>query len=88
MSKNERKSNIRLHSILAIASFVVGTLLGSLCLFAVAPYGEISNSALGLISEFLILAGTLLGFKVNFDLRQQKFEADINHKISQYDTNN
>lgn len=64
----------------AIASFSAGTIIAFLCLFAVEPYGEISNSALSAVSEFLILCGALLGIKCHFDHRLNQFEAQINKK--------
>ena len=46
------KNPTKLQSILAVASFIVGTVIGCISLFVVPPPGEITNSALGLTSEF------------------------------------
>lgn len=72
----------KLQAILAIASFSVGTLISCICVFFIEPIGEISNSALGLTSEFLVLAGALLGIKVVFDNKLHKFEAEIIERIN------
>lgn len=67
--------------ILAICSFFAGVLLASVCLFAVPPYGEISNSAISIVSELLVLSGALLGIKTNYDVKIQKFEAELNERL-------
>lgn len=64
----------------AIASFSTGTVLAFLCLFAVQPYGEISHSALSIVSEFLVLCGALLGIKSHFDSKLEQFSAEIKKK--------
>lgn len=65
---------------LAVASFTVGTIIALVCLLLIEPKGEISNSGLTLTSEFLILAGALLGIKVSFDAKLQKIMAELNAK--------
>lgn len=65
---------------LAIVSFGVGVVLASLCLFVVPPYGEISNSAISIVSELLVLCGALLGIKTSFDVKLHKFESELNRK--------
>ena len=66
---------------LAIASFCVGTLIACVCLFVIDPLGDIETSAISLVSEFLILCGALLGAKVAFDLKLQRFEGDLHKKV-------
>lgn len=58
---------------MAVASFTAGILIACVCLFIVPPPGEISTSALSLVSECLILAGALLGVMLSFDAKLQKF---------------
>lgn len=65
---------------MAIASFIVGTILTTICLFVVPPIGEIAYSALSVISEFLVLCGALLGVSLSFDIKLKKFENKIINK--------
>lgn len=67
----------RLQGHLAIASFSVGSVIALICLFCVPPVGEISNSAISIFSELLILCGALLGIKVVFDLKLNHFASKI-----------
>lgn len=67
----------RLQGHLAIASFSVGSVIALICLFCVPPIGEISNSAISIVSELLILCGALLGIKVVFDLKLNHFASKI-----------
>lgn len=67
----------RLQGRLAVASFAAGILIASICLFAIKPYGEIHETAIAITSECLILCGALLGIKVGFDVKQMRFEHDI-----------
>lgn len=68
---------------LAIASFGTGCLIACICLFFIDPKGEISNSAISIVSEFLVLAGALLGIKSSFDLKMQRFEAEVRRKAQE-----
>ena len=79
------KNPTRIQSGLAIASFTVGTIIGCIALFVVPPPGEITNSALGLTSEFLVLCGALLGVSVAFDYKLSKFETRVKHTLSDND---
>lgn len=74
-------NSTRLQGGIAIASFSVGTLISCVCLFVIAPFGKIDTSAISLVSEFLILCGALLGAKVAFDLKLQRFEGDLHKKV-------
>lgn len=62
---------------LAIASFSCGVLIASVCLFIVPPLGEITSSAISIVSEMLVLCGALLGIKTSFDVKMRRFEGEI-----------
>ena len=65
---------------MAIVSFTCGVILAAVCLFAVKPYGEISNSGISIVSELLVLAGGLLGIKSSVDVKMQRFESELGKK--------
>ena len=67
----------RLQGSIAIASFTIGVLIACVCLFFVPQYGEISNSAVSIVSEMLVLAGAILGVKTSYDVKFRKFEAGL-----------
>jgi hypothetical protein len=75
------KNPTKLQSILAVASFIVGTIIGCISLFVVPPPGEITNSALGLTSEFLILSAAMLGVNVAFDYKLSKFKSNVKKSL-------
>ena len=75
------KNPTRLQSVLAVASFIVGTVIGCISLFVVPPPGEITNSALGLTSEFLILCAAMLGVNVAFDYKLSKFKSNVKKSL-------
>lgn len=75
------KNPTKLQSILAVASFIVGTVIGSISLFVVPPPDSISNSALGLTSEFLILCAAMLGVNVAFDYKLNKFQSNVKRSL-------
>lgn len=84
MKKDPRKTQqdmTRLQGWLAVASFVVGTLIAVGTLFFVPPPGEISSSAISIVSEFLVLAGALLGIKTGFDVKMQRFANDMERRM-------
>ena len=62
---------------LAVASFLVGSVMCLLCVFWVHPPGEISASAIQATGMFLVLAGAAAGVKVAFDLQTQKIEGQL-----------
>lgn len=70
-------NSIKIQYIMAVASFVVGTILSAICLFIIPPIGEIAYSALSVVSEFLVLCGALLGVSLSFDVKLKKFESKI-----------
>ena len=77
----KKTKNIRLQSGLAIAAFTVGTLISSISLFLVPPPSDISNSALILTSDFLVLCAAMLGVNVVFDYKLSKFKATIKDSL-------
>ena len=81
MSAKKKYELTRLQGTMAIASFSAGTVICLVCLFFVQPYGEISNTAMMAVSEFLVLCGGLLGAKASFDMQMQRFEAKVLNEI-------
>lgn len=68
----------RRQCVMVIASFTAGVLIACICLFAVPPPGEISNSAISIVS-----AGTCRchpGGKTSYDIKFRKFEAELQNK--------
>ncbi len=76
----------RLQGAMAIASFVSGVSIACVCLFIIQPLGEISNSAISIVSELLVLAGAILGVKTSYDIKFRKFEADLNRMADKTNT--
>lgn len=62
---------------LAIASFSAGVLIACVCIFFIDPIGEIANSAISIVSEFLVLCGALLGIKTSFDIKLKRFQNEL-----------
>lgn len=81
MSAKKKYELTRLQGAMSIASFSAGTVICLVCLFFIQPYGEISNTAMMAVSEFLVLCGGLLGAKASFDMRMQRFEARVMREI-------
>ena len=52
----------RLQGGLAIASFVSGVVIAMVCLFWIEPLGEITYSAISIVSELLVLCGAIYRF--------------------------
>lgn len=78
MDTKNSKSNSNLTKLqgqMAVAAFAAGVIIACICLFIVPPPGEISTSALSIVSELLILSGALLGVKVSVDTKLQQFMA-------------
>ena len=67
----------RLQGTIAVASFVSGVVIALACLFLVEPLGEITNSAISIVSELLVLCGAILGVKASYDVKFHKFEAEL-----------
>ena len=87
MAKMNQIELTRLQGGLAIASFAAGVLIACMCLFLVPPPGEISNSAISIVSELLVLAGAILGVKTSYDIKFRKFEAELLNKVDKTDNN-
>ena len=80
MARMNQKEMTRLQGGLAIASFAAGVLIACACLFLGPPPGEISNSAISIVSELLVLAGAILGVKTSYDAKFVKIESDLQKK--------
>lgn len=76
-TKNSKSTShlTKLQGQMAVAAFAAGVIIACICLFIVPPPGEISTSALSIVSELLILSGALLGVKVSVDTKLQQFMA-------------
>lgn len=80
MAGLSQKEMTRLQGGMAIASFAVGVAIACVCLFLVPPPGEISNSAISIVSELLVLAGAILGVKTSYDAKFVKIDAELQKK--------
>ena len=81
MSEKARIELTRLQGGIAIASFVMGSLISCVCLFFIRPLGEITSSAISIVSELLVLCGAILGVKASYDVKFRKFEAELRDVI-------
>ena len=83
MSKQNTKSNknIKLQTGLAVASFIVATIVSCVSLWIVPPPDVISNSALVLTSDFLLLTAGILGVDLALDYRLSKFKTSVLNSI-------
>lgn len=70
----------RLQGAMAIACFVAGVLVATICLFFIEPLGSITYSATGIVSELLLLCGALLGVKASIDTRFREIRQELAHK--------
>lgn len=77
----------KLQGAIAIASFSAGVLIAICCLFFVEPHGEITNSAISIVSELLVLCGAILGVKASYDTKFRKFENELRHKADKPEPN-
>ena len=75
-----KKEMTRLKGIMAVASFAAGVAIACVCLFLVPPPGEISNSAISIVSELLVLAGAILGVKTSYDAKFVRIDAELQKK--------
>ena len=85
MPKMNQTEITRLQGGMAIASFSAGVLIACACLFLVPPPGVISNSAISIVSELLVLAGAILGVKTSYDIKLQRFEQELSQKADKTD---
>lgn len=81
MTEKKRIELTKLQGGIAIASFSAGVAIAAVCLFFVPPPGEITNSAISIVSELLVLCGAILGVKASFDAKLNKMEAELHHKL-------
>lgn len=84
--QDKTSTTTRVQAVMAACSFAAGTIIACVCLFLIKPIGEISSSAITAVSEFLILAGALLGVKVVFDVKLQQFRNEIEKEIKRNET--
>ena len=87
MPKMSQKEFTRLQGGMAIASFAAGVGIASVCIFLIDPKGEISNSAISIVSELLVLAGAILGVKASYDVKFRKFESELMNKADKKESN-
>ena len=80
MAKLSQKEFTRLQGGMAIASFAAGVGNASVCIFLIDPKGEISNSAISIVSELLVLAGAILGVKTSYDAKFVRIDAELRKK--------
>ena len=80
MSRMTQRELTRLQGAMAIASFTAGVAIACACLFLIPSPGEISNSAISIVSELLVLAGAILGVKTTYDAKFIKLESDLQRK--------
>lgn len=74
-----------LQGLIAILSFSSGVILAFICICFIEPIGEISSSAISIVSELLVLCGGLLGLKVSYDTKLKKMEGEIIDRIKKAD---
>ena len=80
MPEKKRIELTRLQGGIAIASFTAGVIIAAVCLFWIEPKGEMTNSAISIVSELLVLCGAILGVKASYDTKFRKFENELQHK--------
>ena len=80
MSEKARIELTRLQGGIAIASFVMGSLISCVCLFFIRPLGEITSSAIIIVGNFLVLCGGILGVKASTDVRFKNLEMKVDHQ--------
>lgn len=85
MVKMTQKEFTRLQGGMAIASFAAGVGIASVCIFLIDPKGEISNSAISIVSELLVLAGAILGVKTSYDAKFVRIDAELRKKADKPD---
>ena len=80
MSEKTRIELTRLQGGIAIASFAMGALISCVCLFFIHPLGDITSSAIIIVSNFLVLCGGILGVKASTDVRFKNLEMKVDHQ--------
>ena len=86
MARLSQRELTRLQGAMAIASFAAGVAIACVCLFLVPPPGEISNSAISIVSELLVLAGAILGVKTSYDAKFVRIDAELQKKADKPET--
>ena len=74
--------NADLKKWLSVASFSMGSIIACICLFKIDPIGEIANTAITIVSMFLVLAGAFIGIDVSFDIKMQKMKSELMEKMN------
>lgn len=77
MDEKKKMELTRLQGGMAIASFSAGVGIALGCLFFIEPLGEITNSAIAIVSQLLVLCGAILGVKASYDVKINKMAAEI-----------
>lgn len=77
MSEKKKMELTRLQGGMAISSFSAGVGIALGCLFFIEPLGEITNSAIAIVSQLLVLCGAILGVKASYDVKINKMAAEI-----------
>ena len=54
-------------------------------MFFIEPLGEITYSAVSIVSELLVLCGAILGVKASYDVKFHRFEAELHKKADKQD---
>lgn len=67
----------RYEQLISLVLTLSGIIIGSVCLFAIPPIGEIAMSALYFISELFIFAGAIIGVNLNFDHKLRKLTEQL-----------
>lgn len=86
MARMTQKEMTRLQGVMAVVSFAAGVIIACACLFLVPPPREISNSAISIVSELLVLAGAIFGVKTSYDAKFIKIESNLQRKADKQDT--
>ena len=81
MSEKKKMELTRLQGGMAIASFSAGVGIALGCLFFIEPLGEITNSAIAIVSQLLVLCGAILGVKASYDVKFRKFQAELDQVL-------
>ena len=77
MSEKKKMELTRLQGGMAIASFSAGVGISVGCLFFIEPLGDITSSAIAIVSQLLVLCGAILGVKASYDVKFNKMAAEI-----------
>lgn len=73
----------KLQGRMAVASFTAGIVIACVSLFIIPPPGEMSTSAISIVSELLVLSGALLGVTLTVDAKMQRFFAQVKEELKE-----